>query len=415
LLFSILLIATIFFLAIQRNCWVFFALLVIGFIIIAMNTLIIHEVNGQWFEGSDATYLYLRARLFADSPSIIFETDKRYIGYILFQFLTTYPFTKNEVVASFLIRFSNWLIWILTLIFLEKKFEEYFNFKLIKSIAFLVVANGALLWVSLYNFRDTIIVSLVTALCALIIGFKKKDIVFLVFLSFALWFFRYFFLYAFIGSLIISLAVLRERKFNAGFFRITFGIILSVLIILIFFPTQFWSNLAVNFNDFRFFVVGSLLSLGKLFRGIASSFLAGNPLKFSYTSFALGVDRAFVTTGLSSLLQGIVYLGTYFFLIPLYILLIFTNSYNLVAYDKNIKNKSKLVFMITVVILITFIISIYSLFFGGTQERIRVVVLVQAAILMEIFKRNSYARKYIPKALLTSSIIMFLFVVINPL
>lgn len=403
----------------NRNRLVLTALLVVGFIFISLNIVLIHETNNNWFAGSDATSLYMRAFLFNDLPNIIFETDNRYIGYTIFQFLASFPFIKNELIASVMIHFSNWVVWLLALMFMNRRIVNSFNFDLMKSAPFFLIANCSVLWVSLYNFRDVLIISLVTVLLATIIGFKRKDFFILIIISFILWYFRNFFVYIYTFSLVIAMIILVSRK-RKNLFKLMIGIILLFALLTTIMPVQFFSNLATTLDDFRFFVVSGSLSPRELLRGITSSFLAGNPIKFTYSTIGLSIQRAFVVTEISSILRILVYFGTYTFLIPLFIILIFVDSQKLLTFKNNdLGNRriinSKELFIITAVIFVTSVILIYSIFFGGTQERIRVVVLIPAAIIFEIFRRNHYVKNQVYKAFVTSMMIMLLFVVLNPL
>jgi len=348
--------------------------------------------------------------------------DNRYVGYTIFQFLAAFPYIENEMVASFLIRFSNWLVWILSLVFFTSRIRKYFEVDLIRSIPFIVIVNSAVLWVSLYNFRDTIIVSACISILTVTISFSKRDLAALGFLSFVLWFFRYFFFYALAFSLGTALMILHLTTYSKGmiFRRISIVALFSIVIVAIL-PTRQLSLFAADLSqDLRFFVTASSNSVTELFRGLVSSFFAGNPIKFAYSAVGLGAQRAFVITSVSAALQWFVYLATYSFLIPLYIILFQSSTEKLgikeyLSSESGETCKSGGVFFVTTFVFITLVILIYSLFYGGTQERIRVAVLVPASVMFEVLRRKSADHVYFSRALVLSVMLMMLFVIFNPL
>jgi len=196
---------------------------------------------------------------------------------------------------------------------------------------------------------------------------------------------------------------------------------LFAIVIVAILPTRQLSVLAADLSqDLRFFVTASSNSVIELFRGLVSSFFAGNPLKFAYSAVGLGAQRAFVITSVSATFQWFVYLGTYFFLIPLYIILVQSSTEKLgineyLSSESGESRNSGGVFFVASFVFITLVILIYSLFYGGTQERIRVVVLVPASVLFEVLRRKSTDHVYSSRALALSFMLMLLFVIFNPL
>ena len=406
----------------RKDRWVLMMIVITGLIVITFNTLLVNNVSGQWFEGSDASSLYLRARLFSEAPDSIFFMDNRYVGYTVFQFLAAFPYIRNEMAASFLIRFSNWLVWILSLIFFTGRIHKYFEIELTRSIPFILIVNSAMLWVSLYNFRDALIVSICISMLTAPISFNKRDLGVLGALSFFLWFLRYFFLYALAFSLLIALLILHLTTYSKGMiFRRISVVALFAIVIAAILPTRQLSVLSADLSQYlRFFVTASSNSVIESFRGLVSSFFAGNPLKFAYSAVGLGAQRAFVITSVSATFQWFVYLGTYFFLIPLYIILVQSSTEKLgineyLSSESGESRNSGGVFFVASFVFITLVILIYSLFYGGTQERIRVVVLVPASVLFEVLRRKSTDHVYSSRALALSFMLMLLFVIFNPL
>lgn len=396
-----------------------FFLLIGGFTLITLNVFLVHEVSESWFEGSDASYLYATAKTFASYPSTILSLDNRYVGYTLFQLLSSFPLTNHEFAASLLIRYSNWTIWILSFIFIVKRIRYAFGLDLSSRKFFTSVVNSIMLWVSLYNFRDTIIMSLCSTLLVMLASFRKKEIPLFLVLCVFLWFFRYFFLYSLAFSLftaIVALKLLKPKNAIRKIIAMAFLLMITVSLL----PTELLSYLATSFSqDFRYFVSVSSYSLQELFRGLLSSFIAGNPLKFVYSSIGLGVDRAFVITSLSAIFQWSVYLATYTILIPFFTLVLFTNDNQIRLLNNHSQSmdgtRSKQIFVFTTVVFVTLVLLIYSLFYGGTQERIRAVIIIPVAILFEIAKEQAEDHTPFSKAMLFSVILMLVFVMVNPL
>jgi len=250
-------------------------------------------------------------------------------------------------------------------------------------------------------------------------SFRKKEIPLFLVLCVFLWFFRYFFLYSLAFSLFTAIVALKLLKpKNAIRKIIVMAFLLMITLSLL--PTELLTYLATNFSqDFRYFVSVSSYSLQELFRGLLSSFIAGNPLKFVYSSIGLGVDRAFVITSLSAIFQWSVYLATYTILIPFFTLVLLTNDNHIRLLSNHSKSmdgtRSKQIFVFTTVVFVTLVLLIYSLFYGGTQERIRAVIIIPVAILFEIAKEQAEDHTPFSKAMLFSMLLMLVFVMVNPL
>ncbi len=150
-----------------------------------------------------------------------------------------------------------------------------------------------------------------------------------------------------------------------------------------------------------------------------SSLFAGNPIKFAYTSIGLGAERAFVITNIGIVFQWFVYLATYTYLVPFFTLLLLSNNdqTRLLSNHSEFRDgtRSKELFIFTTVTFVTLVLLIYSFFYGGTQERIRAVIIVPAAMLFEIAKSQAEDHARFSRTILFSIILMLVFVMANPL
>jgi hypothetical protein len=402
---------------------IYFTFLMLGFLIILLNSFLIYESTGSWLAGSDASFLYERMLNFAESRIIIKNMDSRYIGYTVFQYLAAFPFTTNNFISVLLIKFSNWFIWIYALNYTLKKIKKHFYIDLSTNIFFMILINSIVLWIGLYNFRDIIILSLVTIISVCLLEGKKNWLLIIV-LSIILFFFRYFFVILFCISLLITAIIL---KFNKG--RSILKKILLTLIIITFLIT-FMPNYVYNF--LLFLGIDELTSTSILkaidispiqyFTNLLTSFFAGNPLKFAYTAIGTGVERAFTVTPLSAFFQFFSYLGNYIILVPFYLIIFTINEkkFNLFEYVKKKYNtkiafNSRNFFAINTFIYMNLIFFLYTFFYGGIQERIRITILILLFLILIIIFYKMKDKFLLKRIYFISALILLLYIFISPL
>ncbi len=377
----------------------------IGVLALIVNVHWTYLISGSYFAGSDASFFYDELLLFAQNKfEELSSLDSRYIGYIIYQFLVSYPFIYNEFLASVLIKLSSWTLFIISFssvaknLFIANK-SNIVSDKFVFSTFFIIG-----LWLCMYNFRDILILVCLLLSSSVYFSSGKYKIFKYLLVFFVLFYFRFFYVAIILLSYLLSrllFSLIKNRVLGLHKFNVLL-IILFLFIVMV---------LGLDLLDaIHNFVILNLLDSEtsvtmkgqSFFLTIMSSFFAGNTLWFFLEYFVLGQTRAFVITPLAAICQGVIYFYSYYYFLQLFVFVFYSNKVNQVM----LRSDKKILYVNIVTFFILFIVIIYSLYMEGVQERIRIVMLCLLAIVNSILKKDVALMKKISNKLKIFSIVM---------
>lgn len=393
----------------------YLSLLLVGSALIATNLWLLYYEYGQAFVGSDATYLYdLAVNVYEGRQSIV-SVDARYRGYAIYQLAMSYPYLSQPLVASFLIKLGGWSLFVFSLSRLDRNLSGllpstngYYTFGIIMS-----AACG--LTLAQFNFRDIVIASILISLASCYLSWSRYRLVFIAVLLVTLLFFRFFYVPLIVLAYLV--AIVTPYKIGIGRFRFTgFWLVVPVVIVTIL--------VGVLYSDVisRYFMVDGVVFLQNSYtitgveQGLALSILkglfAGNPVIFFNDFFVRSiVSRSFVLTGVSgSLFFSLFFLNPLlfasFFLVIAKPALIAGQLKSLAPKQKK-ERKRKILLAYTVIFFVLESLILYSIAFGGVQERHRAVFLSLIAIVFAIaYGTGAPHNRFIYTALVASLLIV---------
>ena len=364
-----------------------------GVLFIIINNFLIFNSIGSYFSGSDASSFYASAINIIKNQSEIFSViDYRYLFYNLYQNITCYPFIESEGIASLMIKISNWIIfhfsYTLFFKFLSQKNSANTLFK-----ASLFIIG---LWLSFYNFRDILILSLIIFSVIFFLRNSRKKLIYT--LSF-LFFLRGFLVLIVLASFFLSILITRKKELSASltiflafvFISLSFSYPLlqekTKLLMSLIFDVNFQTE-AENPNNIIF------------------SLFAGNPINF-LIEYINGYERAFFISDISALLLICIYSLSYFLLINFFINLFVGVHFksDFINYTSSKKNRTLFLTCFITFFLLTII---YNYELGGVQERIKSLLLFLIIVMMSLIKLKT---KYFQLSYLISALLIILILI----
>lgn len=366
----------------------------LGLVIIMVNVFWVNHFSDSYFEGSDATGYYISAKEIKNNFTILNFIDVRYIGYNLYQIVVSFPYFNNELIASLLIKMSSWSLFFISLNSLRKSLLYNF-YVIIQNYRFnyySIIIIG--LWLSLYNFRDIIILICLFFISSGFIGSSPIRLIKVLFFLFILFYFRFFYVVLLFISYFLAIGLEYIWRKNFFYLRKTNLLLLSIIIIT-------FLLLSINsidiLNDIlldsenvlqsqMFYEVNVSSPVFSILQGM----FAGNSLDFLSKYFFMGFVRAFTLTPISAVLMSLIYFYSYLFFLQMFVVIFnFRFSYLVPSICEGsimeFFTKKMLIFLITSVFFVLFTIIIYSTYMEGLQERIRATLLPILIIVITIF------------------------------
>ncbi len=356
-----------------------------GLIIIIAHSCLLYLTYNEGIAGSDTQfYMNEYLKLYDGLESFIKKSELgfKYYGYMIFVYISTYPFTDNDSIHSILVRMNTFFVFFGLIVILKSKIRTEINIFDEKVILFLLYVVS--IWFSLFVLRDSIIAVVITLFSFFIYGnySKYKKVIFtpVIFLLLA------FFKYELIPFILISLVLVfifsfryKENTFVGG---IIFLVIILSLYSLRFVPFPEWSHifilklLVVNehdvtkYNDSSVDFVSLIATNPKLvfieifnraIVRIPALFLGYNPMKVMISLTPFNENQGLNFTVISYISTVLLSLIQYFMMVPLLIVIICSKCKTFGYYEK-------IIYFSFTMIIIIFIL--YAVKFGDAQPRI---------------------------------------------
>ena len=366
----------------------FNASFLLGALFIIINNFLTFNSIGSYFSGSDASGFYLSALNIIKNQSEIFSVfDYRYLFYNLYQNITCYPFIESEGIASLMIKISNWVIF-------HFSYTFFFNFlsqknrvnTFFKASLFIIG-----LWLSFYNFRDIIILSLIIFSAVFFLKNSRKKLIFTLSILF---FFRGFLVLIFLASYFISKLITLKKDKLSSFFTI---FLTFLFISLSFYYPLFQENTKLLMSlilDVNFKIEAEDPN------NIIFALFAGNPINF-LIDYINGYERSFFISNISAFLLISIYSLSYFLLTNFFINLFMGVHFKSDFIDNTSIKKNRTLFLTCFITFFLLTIT-YNYELGGLQERIKSLLLFLIIIMMSLikFKTKYFQLSYFISALL---------------
>jgi len=389
----------------------------LGAIIIVINVFWVHYLSGSYFEGSDATAYYLQASNVKQSFDLLNFIDIRYIGFNVYQIIAAYPLFENEQFASILIKLTSWSLFFLSFLNLSKNLASkgINNLQNSRFTFYSIVLMG--FWLSLYNFRDIIILTCLIFISSIYIGNQKNRILKIIFILFILFYFRFFYVILLMTSFFIvqilkyiwQTNIFKLRRYNL----LIISIVITVIGAFSISSIDFVNAILVQSEDTLNSKMQFNIKVESPFVSVIKGFFAGNTLDFWLNYFFRNFSRAFTITPISALVQGLIFLFSYVYFIQLFLVVVKSKQITKwIITDTNntaIIESKKLLSLIHVIILFSFLAIItYSINMEGVQERIRVSLLILLSIVISIVYERGKIRKLLNQVQLIAIIFVFI-------
>jgi hypothetical protein len=385
----------------------------LGLVVILVNVFWVYHFTGSYFEGSDATAYYLSAKNIKNNFGLLDFINIRYIGFNIYQIIAAYPLFDNELSASILIKLTSWSLFFLSCVNLNKNLTNHLGLTLTKDqfVYYSIFFMG--LWLSLYNFRDIMILTCLISISSIYISDNKYRLLKIIIFLYLLFYFRFFYVALLLVSFFMAKGIdvvwkkniLKSRKINLLFVGIFF---------IIFFAFSLTSidvinvMLAQNENVLNSQMRYSVKASDPIVSFLKAMF-AGNPIEFLVNYFFENISRAFVISPISAMLMSLIYLYSYVYFMQLFVIIFFTKKIFLNSGNSFLKlNSSKItIFVFSVIFLTFFSLFAYSLTFEGMQERIRVPLLILLSVIILIIKSDKKFRILFEQTKIISILMVF--------
>lgn len=356
-----------------------------GLILIIAHSCLLYLTYSEGIAGSDTQfYMSEYLKLYDGLESFVKKSELgfKYYGYMIFVYISTYPFTDHDNIHSVLVRINTFFVFFCLFIILKNKVKIKNNIYDEKIVLFLIYTIS--IWFSLFVLRDSIIAVFITVFSFYIYGnySKYKKIIFTPVIFLLLAFFKYELIPFILISLILVIIFSARRKENTFVGGMIFFTILVSLYSLRFIPFPEWSHifilklLVVNehdvtkYNDSSVDFVSLIATNPKLvfveifnraIVRIPALFLGYNPMKVMISLTPFNENQGLNFTIISYISTVMVSLIQYFMMVPLLIVIIFSKCKKFGYYEK-------IIYFSFSMIIIIFIL--YAVKFGDAQPRI---------------------------------------------
>lgn len=378
--------------SLRRRIWYYFPVYFVGFALILLNAWSLQNDYGMAFVGSDAAYLYELSKSISDKRVTWASLDSRYLGYAVYQSLVSYPFVDAAIVASILVKLSGWSLYVAAVSALDQSIRVRFlspNSFYFLGISLLLLSG---LTLAQFNFRDVLIATIIILIAAQFLSDSRFRLPAISALLFLMLFFRFFY----VPMILVAYFVAKLTPYKYGFGRLKFAgfwlilpLILTTFIAGFLFSgfiSAYLLNDGVGFMSRSYTLAGSgQSSLLSILKG----FWASNPLIFFKDYFVLdAVDRTFVITSTSASLFVLLFSANFVLYISLLIVFIRPNIVTRMIANcsqcTSVDRKRIYIMVYTIILFVLQANMLYSLAFGGIQERHRAVFLALVAIVFSI-------------------------------